>query len=123
MSKRGFTLVEMLVALAVFAVVAVVIQGNLGGVGRSLGKVEARVYARWIAQNHIAEVTIEIERGEPPSRSHQAQLEYADQEWELSSKLEDTTIQHLRKLTVEVCLAEYECHAPVSHFIFIEPRI
>lgn len=121
MRAVGFTLVEMLIALAVFAVVAVVVQGNIGGVARSLGQLEERVFANWIAQNHIAEQVLNAERNGSIDQSSHARLQYGGQQWELSSTLEDTPILHLKKITVEVCKSERDCQEPFSRFILAQP--
>lgn len=121
MKALGFTLVEMLIALTVFAVIAVVVQGNMGGVGRSLGQLEERVFANWIAQNHIAEFSLKAERTGSVDRSVRARLQYGGKQWELNSQLEDTKIQYLKKIIVEVCLSGHDCQQPTSRFILVQP--
>ena len=66
---RGFTLVEVLVALAV---VAVALMGSLRAVGalaESAAELRLRTLAQWSAENRLARIRIEAEWPAPGRRS------------------------------------------------------
>ncbi|MGL5728054.1 MAG: type II secretion system minor pseudopilin GspI, partial [Plesiomonas sp.] len=52
--KRGFTLLEVLVALAVFAVAALAVMQAASGHVRSLSLLEEKLFAGWVAENQQA---------------------------------------------------------------------
>ena len=97
---RGFTLLEVLVALGIFATVSAVV---LTAAGRSLSnaaRLEEKTLAGWIADNRITELQLaKPTAGE--GRDTQA-LEYADRRWESFSEIEATSDPALRRVTVWV---------------------
>ena len=52
--SKGFTLLELLIAVAVFAVVAVTVYTRSGDTLVQLQMLEQRTLASWIAQNELA---------------------------------------------------------------------
>ena len=58
-SRRAFTLLELMIALAVLAVVAVAVLGRSGDSARQLYNLEERTLARWVAENEIARMRLE----------------------------------------------------------------
>ena len=58
-SCRGFTLVEIMVALGVFALVAVSAYGRMGGIVDQQRLLEERMLATWVAQNRITALELE----------------------------------------------------------------
>ncbi|MEL7186669.1 MAG: type II secretion system minor pseudopilin GspI, partial [Pseudomonadota bacterium] len=55
---RGFTLVEVLVALAIVALSLTAIVASIGQMIDSGNAMRERTYASWIAQNRIAELRV-----------------------------------------------------------------
>ncbi|MNQ30118.1 putative type II secretion system protein I precursor [compost metagenome] len=100
MRARGFTLIEVLVALAIFAVVAASV---LTASARSLqiaSRLEDKTLAMWIADNHLAELQL---RETPPGDGRdQGELDYAGRRWEWLSEVEDTSDPALRRVTLWV---------------------
>ncbi len=83
---RGFTLLEVLVALAIFASVSAVV---LTAAGRSLtnaGRLEELTLAGWIADNRISELQLQQI---PPSIGRETQeLDYGSRKWQTLSEIE-----------------------------------
>ena len=60
----GFTLVEILVALAVLAIALTAAAHALGGAADTTGELRLRMLARWVAEDRLAELEL---RGEWPA--------------------------------------------------------
>jgi general secretion pathway protein I len=61
---RGFTLVEILVALAVLAIALTAAAHALGGAADTTAELRLRMLARWVAEDRLAELEL---RGEWPA--------------------------------------------------------
>lgn len=80
---RGFTLVEVLVALIIVGVALPAMIGAISTVVDSTTRMEKQIHAGWIAQNVLAEIrlTKELENKVPKTRQRDT-LEYAGQQWD-----------------------------------------
>ncbi|MFC5695110.1 type II secretion system minor pseudopilin GspI [Pseudomonas sp. GCM10022186] len=97
---RGFTLIEVLVALAIFAVVAASV---LTASARSLqiaSRLEDKTLAMWIADNRLTDLQL---RETPPGNGRdQGELDYGGRRWEWQSQVEGTSDPALRRVTLWV---------------------
>lgn len=57
-SGRAFTLLELMIALAVLAIVSIAVFGRGGDTVRQLGTLEEKTVARWLAEDAVAEMRI-----------------------------------------------------------------
>ena len=100
--QRAFTLIEVLVALAIFAVVAASV---LTASARSLqiaARLEDKTLAMWIADNRLTELQL---RDAPPGNGRdQGELEYGGRRWEWLSQVEGTRDPALRRVTLWVAV-------------------
>lgn len=100
MRARGFTLIEVLVALAIFAVVAASV---LTASARSLqiaSRLEDKTLAMWIADNQLTELQL---RETPPGNGRdKGELDYAGRRWEWQSEVAGTSDPALRRVTLWV---------------------
>lgn len=55
---RGFTLLEILVALAIVAIGTAAVMQSAGGSARALHMAESRILATWAASNRVAELRL-----------------------------------------------------------------
>jgi len=97
---RGFTLLEVLVALGIFATVAAVV---LTASARSLSnaaRLEEKTLAGWIADNRISE--LQLTSPTPAEGRDSQELEYAGRRWESLSEIAATSDPALRRVTVWV---------------------
>lgn len=99
MKSRGFTLLEVLVALAVFATVAAVI---LVASGRSVSnaiRLEDKTLASWLADNRLQELawTPNVQPGR-----EQTELDYAGRRWQRLELIETTSEPGMLRVTVWV---------------------
>lgn len=121
---RGFTLLEVMVALAIFALVAA---SALTASARSLqtaARLEDKTLALWIADNRLIE--LQLQRQPPAEGRQQGKLEYAGRRWQWQSQVEATTDPALRRVTLRILAgdapADFDQRALVSLSGFIETR-
>ena len=96
----GFTLLEVLVALAIYATVAAVV---LIAAGRSLSnasRLEEITFASWIADNRLAE--LQLTEPAPTAGRETQELEFAGRSWEVLSEIEASSDPGLLRATVWV---------------------
>lgn len=96
----GFTLIEMLLALAVFAYAATSILSVLSQSAKNLSELEKMTFASWVANDRLTE--LQVDKAWPPKNKDKGERELAGQKWYWSQKVEKTADNNLRKVSVEV---------------------
>jgi len=99
-SGRGFTLIEVLVALLVFALVATAAAQVASQYIGSFERVRDKTLAAWIADNRIAEVR--LQSGLPDVSETTADLDFANFLWQVKTTVKATADAGMRRIEVEV---------------------
>lgn len=97
---RGFTLLEVLVALAIFAVVAASVLTASGRSLRNAARLEDKTLAMWVADNRLTEM--QLSRTPPAEGRDQGEVQMAGRRWEWQSQVEATSDPALRRVTLWV---------------------
>lgn len=96
--QAGFTLIEVLVALAVAAIALAALSRAMGLSVNQQSALEERVVASWVAQDELIKVQVM-----PSSRSEAEQrVEQFGREWQTRMILEDTLVANVKKVVMEV---------------------
>jgi general secretion pathway protein I len=98
--ERGFTLVEVVVALAIVAIGMLAVFKTIGDTTHNVSDLRDRSFAAWIADNRITEIRIS---GEMPSVEQTAgEVEFASRRWHWVTRVSQTQVQGLRRIDVSV---------------------
>lgn len=110
-SETGFTLIEVMVALTIFAFCAVSMHFVLSQSVDSFAKIERKSFASWIAENQLAELRLEEKL--PAARETKTDVEFAGREWEVKTQIANTEDPNMRRVEVTVSLRLPNVREPV----------
>lgn len=97
---RGFTLVEVLVALAVVGIGLAALIGAAGRATSEAADLRDRTYANWVAQNVLTEIRISAEALDTGVRRGEELM--GGQRWEWTMEISEAGIPQLRHLEIQV---------------------
>jgi general secretion pathway protein I len=100
----GFTLIEVMLAMAVFAIAGVALLGVADNNYRHISHLEEQMFANWVASNQLVEVS--LNKTWPPKNNRKGKVEMAGRTWYWQQKVIKTTNKELRSLIMEVRLNE-----------------
>lgn len=98
--KNGFTLLEVLVALAIIGLSIMAMAGKMGQMIDTSNILRERTYASWIAQNKIAE--LRLANVIPEVSSSSGEVEYANAEWSWRAVVSETGVENLFRVDVAI---------------------
>lgn len=97
---RGFTLIEVVVAMAILGIGMLAVFKTIGDTVHNVDELRDRSFAEWIADNRLTEVRTS---GEMPSVDETAgEVEFAGRQWHWLTKVSQTQVQGLRRVDVSV---------------------
>lgn len=105
-SARGFTLIEVLVALAVLALTAAAVTRQSSQVLNDLRRLEEKTQALWLADNELTR--IRIEEPWPALGQRSRQMEAMAQDWMITIAVSGTPNVDVRRIDVRVAAAQRE---------------
>jgi general secretion pathway protein I len=80
--NRGFTLIEVLVALVIVAVGMSAMMGALSSSARTVVYLQDKNFAEWVALNQITNTRLQLGQGQlPATGSTNGDIEYANRSW------------------------------------------
>jgi general secretion pathway protein I len=118
MSRRGFTLIEVLVALAVAALGLAAVLSVVTSATNTASYLRDRTLASWIALNKITELRLGATLPSPDKTSGDA--DYAGRKWKWTANVTETGVPGLRRIDVgvrEADAAEETTLASMSGFV------
>jgi general secretion pathway protein I len=101
---RGFTLIEVMVALLVFSILGFTVSSRIGDVVNQTFNIERRTVAHWVADNHLNRLRIDARSTDEvlPSGRTQERVLMGGREWRLEIEVEDTSHPWLKRVDVDV---------------------
>ncbi|MBN8431645.1 type II secretion system minor pseudopilin GspI [Microbulbifer salipaludis] len=104
--QHGFTLVEVLVALVIFGVIAASVLKTLQDSVRQQVALEERLTANWVAQQALAEIRLRTDW--PPLGKKTEKILLGDREWQVTAEVKSTNEPKMRHIIVQVGWPEAE---------------
>ena len=120
-NKQGFTLLEVLVALTIFAITAAAMHHGIASSINAHSHMKSKVLAHWVAQNIMAETRFLPKW--PAVGISNGDVEMANHQWAWQRKVEETSDPLLRRVDIEIKFAEDDEYtlARLSAFVTEEP--
>ena len=102
--QSGFTLLEVMLAMAVFAIAGVALLGVADNNYRHISHLEEQMFANWVASNQL--VAVSLDKTWPPKNNRKGKVEMAGRTWYWQQKVIKTNNKELRSIIMEVRLNE-----------------
>lgn len=101
----GFTLIEIVVAVAILAIVIVPLAGKTSWFLSTSISLEEETLAFWIAENKFAELSLEarLEEWPEPGRSEDTVM-MSEREWDIATEIAETSSENLHRVEIKVAL-------------------
>jgi len=96
----GFTLIEVMLAVAVFAIAGVALLGAAQNNFSSLSHLEQKTIANWVASNQLTAAS--LDKTWPPKNNRRGEVEMAGSTWYWQQKVATTQDSGLQAVTIEI---------------------
>ena len=104
MKSRGFTLIEVLVALVIVAVGMSVVMGTLTSSAKAVSYMQDKTFAEWVALNQIASVRVALTTpGQlPPTGNTNGDVDFANRKWHWRQEIVASQVAGILRIDVKV---------------------
>lgn len=100
----GFTLIEVMLAMAVFSIAGIALLSAASNNARNIGYLEDKMFANWVAANQL--VSTHLVTTWPPKNNLKGEVELAGRAWFWQQKVIKTTDKNMRAIVMEIRLKE-----------------
>jgi general secretion pathway protein I len=118
---QGFTLIEVMLAMAIFAIAGVSLLNTADNNFKNLSHLESKILANWLASNQLVEVTLDQQW--PPKNNKKGMVEMASREWFWAQKVIKTGDKNMRAVVIEIRLVEDEKLALTSVMTYVSKKL
>ena len=122
MKSKGFTLLEVMVALAIFATAAMALTKVAMQYTQATAQAMLRTKAQFVAQNEIAKMQI---KGEWLEGTQSEQLSQQGEHWQVEKSSQSTISPNVQRVEIQVHLFNTEtgkAESGVTHLVFFNNR-
>jgi general secretion pathway protein I len=115
--SKGFTLIEVMLAMAIFAIAGIALLSAADNNFRNLSHLENKILANWIASNQLVEISLDPKW--PPKNNKKGTVEMASRDWFWTQKVIKTGDKNMRSVVIEIRLLEDEKLALTSVMTYV----
>lgn len=105
-SEKGFTLIEVIVALGIIATAMAAVMMTVSANVRNATGLKERTLSHWVAMNKMNELIILNEREWPPIKTTTGSVLMAKHEWYWEQEIEKTEVDTIRRVHIRVRVNE-----------------
>jgi general secretion pathway protein I len=98
--SRGFTLIEVLVALMIVAMGLAALMIAVSGTARTSGYLRDKTLAQWMALNRLSEVRLNLTKF--GQNTDTGEINFANRSWHYDTRYFDTSIATMKRVVVRV---------------------
>jgi general secretion pathway protein I len=102
--QRGFTLIEVVVALIVVSLGMLAVIETVGGTARNSSYLRDKTIAHWVAMNKLTEVR--VLPNAPAVDKTSDEVEMAGRDWRWTMEVKQTPVESIRRIDISVRPAE-----------------
>jgi general secretion pathway protein I len=102
--QRGFTLIEVVVALIVVSLGMLAVIETVGGTARNSSYLRDKTIAHWVAMNKLTEVR--VLPNAPAVDKTSDEVEMAGRDWRWTMEVKQTQVESIRRIDISVRPAE-----------------
>jgi general secretion pathway protein I len=114
MKVRGFTLIEVLVALAIVVIGMSALLGAMTSAADTSIYLRDKMFAEWVALNRVEEVRLQFRK--PAKGKSDGEVEYAGRKWRWEQEVLETEIPGILRVEVKVRPADMSASAKRSWY-------
>lgn len=100
--QAGFTLLEVMVAMFIFAVAGAAIIKTTSEHINSVGKLEEITFATWVANNQLMRASLLAEKTWPPKNEERGSVKMLDRIWYWQQEVQATADEDLKAIIITV---------------------
>ncbi|MFT6029312.1 MAG: general secretion pathway protein I [Oleiphilaceae bacterium] len=97
---KGFTLLEVMVALVFFTLIGMVLQQVTASTVNQYLSVRHKMFSSWLAENKLTE--LQLSKSLAPAKEYKEDVEFANEKWQIISKIKTTENPDINKIDVEI---------------------
>jgi len=112
-NKAGFTLIEVLVALAIISIALTAILKITSQTIKNTFYLQEKTIALWVAENTINEIRAGIIKAPLAPDLLKEEKEALNQQWSYSASLKNTPNVHIKEISVDVYMTQQ--HMRLAH--------
>lgn len=110
----GFTLIEVMIAIAIFALAGVALLSTANTNTNTTVRIEENMLASWVASNQL--VAAKLEKKWPPKDKQKGEVELAGRTWYWQQVVKQTTDNSLKAIVIEVRAKEND-DSPITQLM------
>ena len=102
--QKGFTLIEVMIALLVLGLALAALIRTSGGASANTAWMQDKTFAHWVAMNQLTEMQINKDWPKPGQKKDTTEM--VDREWEWEATISNTADPELRRVDIRIWRAD-----------------